>query len=110
MDLRTVRAGMRAPRQPGNDGCSVVAAPFRVLPHALIRSGIPPTQGGHIGPPLRRTSGAPCVRIDVAWIELHTLGQRRGRELARYGQSFKNRAVGRLLPPESASLEEVARA
>jgi transposase len=29
--------------------------------------------------------------------------------LARYGQSFKDRAVARLLPPESASLEEVAR-
>ena len=29
--------------------------------------------------------------------------------MARYGQSFKNRAVARLLPPESASLEEVAR-
>lgn len=30
-------------------------------------------------------------------------------ELARYGQSFKNRAVARLLPPESAPLEAVAR-
>jgi hypothetical protein len=29
--------------------------------------------------------------------------------MARYGQSFKNRAVARLLPPESAALEEVAR-
>ena len=28
--------------------------------------------------------------------------------MARYGQSFKSRAVARLLPPESASLEEVA--
>ena len=51
----------------------------------------------------------PCVRVDVASIEPRTLGQRRGCELARYGQSFKNRAVARLLPPESASLEEVAR-
>src|SRR3954447_14246580 len=51
----------------------------------------------------------PCVRVDVASIEPRTLGQRRGCELARYGQSFKNRAVARLLPPERASLEEVAR-
>jgi transposase len=29
--------------------------------------------------------------------------------LARYGEGFKKRAVARLLPPESASLEEVAR-
>ena len=30
-------------------------------------------------------------------------------ELARYGQAFKDRAVARLLPPESAALELVAR-
>ena len=30
-------------------------------------------------------------------------------ELARYGQAFKDRAVARLLPPESAPLEAVAR-
>jgi len=30
-------------------------------------------------------------------------------ELARYGQAFKDRAVARLLPPESAPLEVVAR-
>lgn len=29
--------------------------------------------------------------------------------MARYGQAFKNRAVARLLPPESASAEDVAR-
>jgi transposase-like protein len=29
--------------------------------------------------------------------------------LARYGQAFKDRAVARLLPPESASLEVMAR-
>ncbi|MDP3580279.1 transposase, partial [Methyloversatilis sp.] len=29
--------------------------------------------------------------------------------MARYGQAFKDKAVGRLLPPESASLEMVAR-
>ena len=29
--------------------------------------------------------------------------------MARYGQSFKDRAVARLLPPESASVEVVAR-
>ena len=30
-------------------------------------------------------------------------------ELARYGQAFKDKAVARLLPPESAALELVAR-
>jgi len=30
-------------------------------------------------------------------------------EVARYGQSFKDRAVARLLPPESAAVEMVAR-
>ena len=29
--------------------------------------------------------------------------------MARYGQAFKNRAVARLLPPESAPLQVVAR-
>ena len=29
--------------------------------------------------------------------------------MARYGQGFKDRAVARLLPPESAALEVVAR-
>ncbi len=29
--------------------------------------------------------------------------------MARYGQAFKDRAVARLLPPESASLDDVAR-
>ena len=29
--------------------------------------------------------------------------------MARYGQAFKDRAVARLLPPESAGLEQVAR-
>ena len=29
--------------------------------------------------------------------------------MARYGQAFKDRAVARLLPPESAALELVAR-
>jgi transposase len=29
--------------------------------------------------------------------------------LAKYGQAFKDRAVARLLPPESAALEDVAR-
>ena len=31
------------------------------------------------------------------------------KDLARYGQAFKDRAVARLLPPESAALEVVAR-
>jgi transposase-like protein len=29
--------------------------------------------------------------------------------MARYGQAFKDRVVARLLPPESASVDEVAR-
>lgn len=29
--------------------------------------------------------------------------------MARYGQNFKNRAVARLLPPESASIDDVSR-
>ena len=29
--------------------------------------------------------------------------------MARYGKAFKERAVARLLPPESASVEEVSR-
>ena len=28
--------------------------------------------------------------------------------MARYGQAFKDRAVARLLPPESASVDEVS--
>ena len=30
-------------------------------------------------------------------------------DMARYGQAFKDRAVARLLPPESAAVEVVAR-
>jgi len=36
-------------------------------------------------------------------------GEARDWELARYGQAFKNRAVARLLPPESTAVEVVAR-
>jgi transposase len=36
-------------------------------------------------------------------------GAKTGDELARYGQAFKDRAVARLLPPESAPLEVVSR-
>ena len=35
-------------------------------------------------------------------------GGEEGKKLARYGQTFKNRAVARLLPPESAAVELVA--
>ena len=28
--------------------------------------------------------------------------------MARYGQGFKDRAVARLLPPESASIQEIS--
>ncbi|MCZ8319751.1 MAG: transposase, partial [Silanimonas sp.] len=41
-------------------------------------------------------------------VEQHS-GASEENELARYGQAFKNRAVARLLPPESAPLEAVAR-
>ena len=41
-------------------------------------------------------------------VEQHS-GASEENELARYGQSFKNRAVARLLPPESAPLDAVAR-
>jgi transposase len=34
---------------------------------------------------------------------------RRENTLARYGQAFKDRAVARLLPPESAALDDVSR-
>jgi hypothetical protein len=51
---------------------------------------------------------APRVRILVTSIEPRTRGRRRRMEVARYGQAFKDRAVARLLPPESAALEMVA--
>ena len=38
-----------------------------------------------------------------------TLGAAMKDGLARYGQAFKDRAVARLLPPESAALDDVAR-
>ena len=49
---------------------------------------------------------APCVKLVVASIEPDG-----GKEklMARYGKAFKERAVARLLPPESASVEEVSR-
>ena len=34
---------------------------------------------------------------------------RQGREMARYGEAFRNRVVARLLPPESAEVSEVSR-
>jgi len=36
-------------------------------------------------------------------------GGRREHTLARYGQAFKDRAVARLLPPQSAALDDVSR-
>lgn len=41
--------------------------------------------------------------------DLRNLGAIQENELARYGQAFKRRAVARLLPPESAPAEAVAR-
>lgn len=41
-------------------------------------------------------------------VEQHS-GASEENEVARYGQTFKNRAVARLLPPESAPLDAVAR-
>ena len=40
---------------------------------------------------------------------LSTSRGRREHALARYGQAFKDRAVARLLPPESAALDDVSR-
>ena len=53
-------------------------------------------------------SMTPRVTILVASIEPRTWGRRRRTEVARYGQTFKDRAVARLLPPESAALELLA--
>jgi hypothetical protein len=55
----------------------------------------------------RRLVPGPRVRIVVAWIDIDNAGVLCGREVARYGQGFKDKAVARLLPPESAVLEAV---
>src|SRR5437879_3244457 len=57
----------------------------------------------------RAHRSSPRVRIVVASIEPRTRGRRRRTRVARYGQAFKDRAVARLLPPESAALEVVGR-
>ena len=44
----------------------------------------------------------------VTFINSKVRGQRKGKTVARYGQSFKSKAVARLLPPESAAVELVA--
>jgi len=49
----------------------------------------------------------PCVKLLVALIGLPTRGDRR-REMARYGQQFKDRVIARLLPPESSAVEKVS--
>ena len=59
-------------------------------------------QGGIISPTL-------CVRIVVVSIDPETRGRQRKNEVARYGQSFKDRAVARLLPPESVAVQTLAR-
>jgi transposase-like protein len=50
-----------------------------------------------------------CVRIVVVSIDPETRGRQRKNEVARYGQSFKDRAVARLLPPESVAVQTLAR-
>ena len=57
--------------------------------------------------PLSVLAQAPRVRIVVASIEPRTRGRRRRMEVARYGQTFKDRAVARLLPP-AAQKKEIA--
>ena len=59
--------------------------------------------------PCFSTHVAPRVRVPVTLIEPTNRGQRSENGLARYGQAFKSRAVARLLPPESAAVDEVAR-
>ena len=49
----------------------------------------------------------PGVRIVVAPIDFFCGGERT-QDVARYGQAFKDKAVARLLPPESATLQVVA--
>ena len=57
-----------------------------------------------------RHAECPRVRIVVAPIEARTRGRDdEAKSSARYGQAFKDRAVARLLPPESAPLEMVSR-
>ena len=53
-------------------------------------------------------STTPRVRTVDAFIE-QPRGRRSRTYLARYGQTFKDRAVARLLPPQIAALEVVAR-
>jgi len=48
-------------------------------------------------------------RAGSAGLAAVTRAAGRENKLARYGKTFKDRAVARLLPPESASVEEVAR-
>ena len=50
----------------------------------------------------------PCVREVVARIGSDPLGARI-QEVARYGQTYKDRIVARLLPPESSSVEQLSR-
>ena len=68
---------------------------------------------GREGPTVRERHHDPCdplcVRIVVVSIDPETRGRQRKNEVARYGQSFKDRAVARLLPPESVAVQTLAR-
>ena len=68
---------------------------------------------GREGPTVRERRHDPCdplcVRIVVVSIDPETRGRQRKNEVARYGQSFKDRAVARLLPPESVAVQTLAR-
>ena len=50
----------------------------------------------------------PHVRVAVACIG-QLRGRRRRKTVARYGQTFKSKTVGRMQPTESATAEAVAR-
>mgnify|MGYP003541946082 FL=1 len=60
-------------------------------------------------PQIHSLRAAPKQRACVVTAECSTRGHRRENELARYGQAFKDRAVAKLLPPQSAALDEVSR-
>lgn len=74
---------------------------FRVW---LYNHQLPQKALGHVSP-----IQALCVRIVVVSIDPETRGRQRKNEVARYGQSFKDRAVARLLPPESVAVQTLAR-
>ena len=55
---------------------------------------------GHLNHPPRQNSCRLFMMLNPG---------RQGREMARYGEAFRNRVVARFLPPESAEVSEVSR-